>query len=389
MLTQESHDLLIESLPGDWRAARLLGRAQLPQGPTPVLIENGCVYDLSSAAPTVAEAVAHPDLISPRHGSDLGPLEAMTLSLLSPIDLQVIKASGVTFAVSALERVIDERARGNFALAQGIRANLAARVGADALAVEPGSESAQRLKEALIAEGLWSQYLEVAIGPDAEVFTKAPVLSSVGWGAQIGIRSDSLWNNPEPEIVLVVGPDGAVVGATLGNDVNLRDIEGRSALLLGKAKDNNASCAIGPFIRLFDRDFTLDHVREAVVELQIIGPEGFRLEGRSTMRDISRDPLDLVAQTINGNHQYPDGFVLFLGTLFAPVEDRDEPGRGFTHKVGDVVRVSSGKLGTLINTVVTCEAATPWNFGITALMRNLASRGLLDARPARAKRSSS
>src|SRR5882757_8506634 len=375
MPAQEGHGLLIESLPRDWREARLLGRVQFPQGPTPVLIENGRVYDLSAAAPTVAEAVAHPDLISPRHGVDLGPLE--TLSLLSPIDLQVIKASGVTFAVSALERVIDERARGNFALAQGIRANLAARVGADALAVEPGSESAQRLKEALIAEGLWSQYLEVAIGPDAEVFTKAPVLSSVGWGAQIGIRSDSLWNNPEPEIVLAVGPDGEVVGATLGNDVNLRDIEGRSALLLGKAKDNNASCAIGPFIRLFDHDFTLDHVREAVVELQIVGPEGFRLEGRSTMRDISRDPLDLVAQTINGNHQYPDGFVLFLGTLFAPVEDRDEPGRGFTHKVGDVVRVSSEKLGTLINTVVSMKRPPPWNIGITALMRNLASRGLL------------
>jgi fumarylacetoacetate (FAA) hydrolase family protein len=387
MPAEEGHSLLIESLPGDWREARLLGRVQLQQGPTPVLIENGRVYDLSAAAPTVAEAVAYPDLISPRHGVDLGPLEA--LSLLSPIDLQVIKASGVTFAVSALERVIDERARGNFALAQGIRANLAARVGVDALAVEPGSEPAARLKEALIAEGLWSQYLEVAIGPDAEVFTKAPVLSSVGWGAQIGIRSDSLWNNPEPEIVLVVGPDGTVVGATLGNDVNLRDIEGRSALLLGKAKDNNASCAIGPFIRLFDRDFTLDHVREAVVELQISGPEGFRLEGRSTMRDISRDPLDLVAQTVNGNHQYPDGFVLFLGTLFAPVEDRDEPGRGFTHKVGDIVRVSSERLGTLINTVVTCEAAAPWNFGIIALMRNLASRGLLGERPKRALRSSS
>jgi fumarylacetoacetate (FAA) hydrolase family protein len=370
-------ELIIESLPRDWREARLLGRVQLPQGPTPVLIENGRAYDLSSAAPTVAEAVARPDLISLHHGVDLGPLESTALNLLSPIDLQVIKASGVTFAVSALERVIDERARGNFALAQGIRANLAARVGADALAVEPGSEPAARLKEALIAEGLWSQYLEVAIGPDAEVFTKAPVLSSVGWGAQIGIRSDSLWNNPEPEIVLVVDPDGVVVGATLGNDVNLRDIEGRSALLLGKAKDNNASCAIGPFIRLFDRGFTLDHVREAVVELQISGPEGFRLEGRSTMRDISRDPLDLVAQTVNANHQYPDGFVLFLGTLFAPVEDRDEPGRGFTHKVGDIVRVSSEKLGALVNTVVTCEVAAPWNFGITALMRNLASRGLL------------
>jgi fumarylacetoacetate (FAA) hydrolase family protein len=266
-------------------------------------------------------------------------------------------------------------------LAQDIRANLAAHVGVDALSVEPGSEAAGRLKAALIAEGLWSQYLEVAIGPDAEVFTKAPVLSSVGWGAQVGIRSDSLWDNPEPEIVLVVGPDGTVAGATLGNDVNLRDIEGRSALLLGKAKDNNASCAIGPFIRLFDRNFTLDHVREAVVQLQISGPEGFRLEGRSTMRDISRDPLDLVAQTVNADHQYPDGFVLFLGTLFAPVEDRDEPGRGFTHKVGDVVRVSSEKLGALINTVVTCDAAAPWSFGITALMRNLAARGLLGARP--------
>jgi fumarylacetoacetate (FAA) hydrolase family protein len=386
MPAQEGYALLMESLPDDWREARLLGRVQLPQGPTPVLIQDGHVYDLSATAPTVAEAVAHADLISPRHGVDLGPLQSVILDLLSPIDLQVIKASGVTFAVSALERVIDERARGNFTLAQGIRANLAARVGADALAVEPGSESAARLKEALIAEGLWSQYLEVAIGPDAEVFTKAPVLSSVGWGAQIGIRSDSLWNNPEPEIVLVVGPDGSVVGATLGNDVNLRDIEGRSALLLGKAKDNNASCAIGPFIRLFDRSFTIDHVREAVVELQISGPDGFRLEGRSTMRDISRDPLDLVAQTVNGNHQYPDGFVLFLGTLFAPVEDRDEPGRGFTHKVGDVVRVSCGKLGALINTVVTCEAAAPWNFGITALMRNLASRGLLGARRVRAPR---
>ncbi len=377
MIANEGAGLLIESLPADWREARLLGRFELPQGPTPVLIQDGRVYDVSSAVPTIAEAIAQPDRINPRLATDLGPLESLAVSILSPIDLQVIKASGVTFAISALERVIDERARGNFALARGIRANLSAKVGIDALSVEPGSDAAARLKEALIAEGLWSQYLEVAIGPDAEVFTKAPVLSSVGWGAQIGIRADSLWNNPEPEIVLVVDPDGTIAGATLGNDVNLRDIEGRSALLLGKAKDNNASCAIGPFIRLFDSGFTLDHVREAVVELQIEGPEGFRLNGRSTMREISRDPLDLVAQTVNSSHQYPDGFVLFLGTLFAPVEDRDEPGRGFTHKVGDVVRVSSTKLGTLVNTVVTCDTAPPWNFGITALMRNLASRGLL------------
>lgn len=380
-----------------------MGRLELALGPTPVLIQNGRAYDLSASAPTVSQAVANPELIDPRRGIDLGPLETLVNSavgsggvesasdsvmggvpesrtsarVLSPIDLQVIKASGVTFAVSALERVIDERARGDVALAAGIRASLAARVGADALAVKPGSAAAERLKAALMAEGLWSQYLEVAIGPDAEVFTKAPVLASVGWGAQVGIRADSHWNNPEPEIVLVVAPDGNVAGATLGNDVNLRDIEGRSALLLGKAKDNNASCAIGPFIRLFDASFTLDHVREAVVELSIGGREGFQLQGRSTMRDISRDPLDLVAQTLNRNHQYPDGFVLFLGTLFAPVQDREAPGRGFTHKVGDEVRVSAAKLGTLVNTVVTCESAPPWRFGITALMRNLASRGLL------------
>jgi fumarylacetoacetate (FAA) hydrolase family protein len=377
MARTESTGSLFQSLPADWRDARLLGRFELPAGPTPVLVQHGRAYDLSAATPTVAEAIAHPERIDPRHGVELGPLEQLTARILSPIDLQVIKASGVTFAISALERVIDERARGDFALAEGIRASLAARVGTEALAVEPGSPAAERLKAALIAEGLWSQYLEVAIGPDAEVFTKAPVLSSVGWGAPVGIRSDSQWNNPEPEIVLVVGPDGTIAGATLGNDVNLRDIEGRSALLLGKAKDNNASCAIGPFIRLFDGGYTLEHVREAVVELNISGPEGFRLEGRSTMRDISRDPVDLVAQTVNRNHQYPDGFVLFLGTLFAPIQDRDEPGRGFTHKVGDVVRVSSVKLGSLVNTVVTCDAAPPWNFGIAALMRNLAGRGLL------------
>ena len=385
MFQSEGASLLIKSLPADWREARLLGRLQLPEGPTPVLIEKGRVYDVSKSVPTVADAVANLGKLDAKRARDLGPLDALPISsgqsnaieILSPIDLQVIKASGVTFAISALERVIDERSRGNFALAQQIRSNLSAKVGTDALSVEPGSEAASRLKEALIAEGLWSQYLEVAIGPDAEIFTKAPVLSSVGWGAKVGIRSDSLWNNPEPEIVLAVDPAGTIVGAALGNDVNLRDIEGRSALLLGKAKDNTASCAIGPFIRLFDDTFTLDHVREAVVELQIEGTEGFELRGRSTMKDISRDPLDLVAQTVNSNHQYPDGFVLFLGTLFAPVEDRDEQGRGFTHKVGDVVRVSSAKLGTLVNTVVTCDTAPPWTVGITALMRNLASRGLL------------
>jgi fumarylacetoacetate (FAA) hydrolase family protein len=223
---------------------------------------------------------------------------------------------------------------------------------------------------------MWSQYLEVAIGPDAEIFTKAPVLSTVGWGAEIGIRSDSSWNNPEPEVVLVVNSRGKPVGATLGNDVNLRDFEGRSALLLGKAKDNNASAALGPFIRLFTDGFGMDDVRGAVVDLVVEGTDGYRLTGTSTMREISRDPEELVRQTLS-EHQYPDGFALYLGTLFAPVQDRDAPGRGFTHKEGDVVRISSEKLGMLVNRVTTSKAATPWTFGVRELMNNLVARGLL------------
>lgn len=282
----------------------------------------------------------------------------------------------MTFAVSAVERVIEERARGDYNKAQAIRDDLAARVGGDIRSVVPGTEASAKLKEALIADGLWSQYLEVAIGPDAEVFTKAPVLSSVGWGEEVGVRSDSTWNNPEPEVVMVVDPKGRALGATLGNDVNLRCFEGRSALLLGKAKDNNASCALGPFIRMFDEGFTLDDVRSAVLDLRIDGPEGYVLEGRSSMDQISRDPLELIRQALS-EHHYPDGFVLMLGTLFAPTQDRDTPGRGFTHKVGDIVTVTSPKLGTLENRVTTSKDARAWTFGIVALMQNLVSRGLL------------
>ena len=273
--------------------------------------------------------------------------------------------------------MIEERARGDAERAQAIRADLAERVGADISSVKPGSEQAAVLKQVLIADGLWSQYLEVAIGKDAEIFTKTPILASVGWGAWIGVRSDSHWNNPEPEVVVVCDPTGKPVGATLGNDVNLRDIEGRSALLLGKAKDNNASASVGPFIRLFDDGFTMDDVRAATVALEVRGEDNFVMTGESSMSLISRDPLELLGQTLSKDHQYPDGFALYLGTMFAPIEDRDTPGRGFTHKAGDVVTVSSERLGALVNKVCDCAGAPPWTLGVTALMRNLAGRGLL------------
>lgn len=371
-------------LPGDWRKATLLGRVDFGAGPTPVLVREGRVFDVSDTAPTVSAFLEAWD--GTASGKELGDLEDLSFKrewdgagdvrLLPPADLQCIKAAGVTFAVSAVERVIEERARGDAGKAQAIRDTLKERVGADIRNVKPGSDDAAKLKSALIADGLWSQYLEVAIGPDAEIFTKSPVLSSVGWGQDIGIRSDSTWNNPEPEIALVCDSKGRALGATLGNDVNLRDFEGRSALLLGKAKDNNASCGLGPFFRLFDDGFALDRVRSAVVSLEVEGPDNFRLEGKSSMSEISRDPLDLVRQAMS-EHHYPDGFVLFLGTLFAPTQDRDVPGRGFTHKVGDIVRVSTAGLGTLENRVVVSKDAAPWTFGIAALMRNLATRGLL------------
>jgi fumarylacetoacetate (FAA) hydrolase family protein len=297
--------------------------------------------------------------------------------LLAPCDLQVVKAAGVTFAASLIERVIEEQAGGDASRAQGLRSQVTDLLGTSLSEIRPGSAQAQALKELLQQKKLWSQYLEVGIGPDAEVFTKAPVLASVGHGQDIGIRADSAWNNPEPEVVLAVNSRGGIVGAALGNDVNLRDIEGRSALLLGKAKDNNASCALGPFIRLFDgAGFGMDQVRSETVHLRVAGVDGYELRGINTMASISRDPTDLVAQTLAA-HQYPDGFMLFLGTLFAPIEDRDQPGSGFTHKLGDVVTIQSAWLGGLHNRVTHSETAAPWRFGLRAFMGNLAQRGLL------------
>lgn len=373
------------ALPIDWQDGLFLGRIDRGEGPTPVLVANGIVHDMAMVAPTVADLVAR-DLLDPALGEPIGPLATLGLGadrddaerLLSPVDLQCVKAAGVTFAVSALERVIEESARGDASAASAVRSRLEGRIGGDLRAVEPGSTAAAQLKAALIEDGLWSQYLEVAIGPDAEIFSKCPPMASVGWGAPVGIRSDSTWNNPEPEVVLLCTPQGRIVGATLGNDVNLRDFEGRSALLLSKAKDNNASASLGPFIRLFDDRFTLDDVRAAQVSLRIEGEDGYVLDGASSMDQISRDPADLARQAMS-EHQYPDGFVLYLGTLFAPTQDRDDPGRGFTHKVGDVVTISSPRLGTLTNRVTTSKAAEPWAFGLSALMHNLSRRGLLAA----------
>lgn len=358
------------------------------EGPGLVAIRDGKVIDITSRQiPTMRDLLETDDpaaVVAAAEGETISEAAALLetgaidgVRLLAPIDLQAIKACGVTFAQSMIERVIEERAAGNPDLALRIRARVAEVIGDSLRDIKAGSPEAARVKAALVEEGVWSQYLEVGIGPDAEVFSKSQVLSSVGHGADVGLHPISRWNNPEPEVVLAVDSQGRAKGATLGNDVNLRDIEGRSALLLGKAKDNNASCSVGPFLRLFDASYGIDDVRNAELTLVVEGEDGFVLRGTSSMKEISRDPLDLVAQTIGRHHQYPDGLVLFMGTLFAPTEDRGEPGQGFTHKIGDVVSISNNQLGTLRNRVRLSTECQPWTFGASHLMRNLARRGLL------------
>lgn len=297
--------------------------------------------------------------------------------LLAPIDLQAIKAAGVTFVVSLLERVIEEQARGDISRAEALRGEITELIGTDLSQLIPGSDAAARVKQALIARGVWSQYLEVGIGPDAEIFTKGQPMSAVGYGADVGLHPISEWNNPEPEIALVVSSHGAIIGATLGNDVNLRDVEGRSALLLGRAKDNNASGSLGPMVRLFDGDFTLDTIKSAELVLTVTGDDGFVLSGSSSMAKISRSPEALVAATIGRHHQYPDGLVLYLGTMFAPIQDRGGAGKGFTHKLGDVVSISTPSLGVLENRVELSTQCPPWTYGASHLMRDLAAADLL------------
>jgi fumarylacetoacetate (FAA) hydrolase family protein len=385
-------------LPRDAGEALLVGRAWAPAagaegGPCVIGVRGGDAVDLTREYPTVSHLLnaAKPGEI--RRAIDRAPalvgLDALAANsaegrrdparpwLLAPVDLQAVKASGVTFIASLLERVIEERARGNPALADGARREIQAIIGPDHRGIRPGSPEAVRVKEVLVSKGMWSQYLEVGIGPDAELFAKCPPMAAVGLGARVGIHPASVWNNPEPELVLVLDAAGTIAGVTLGNDVNLRDVEGRSALLLGRAKDNNASCAIGPLIRVLDERFPLDAARRITFETTVAGPDGFAIAHTTRVAEIGRDLADLAGQAHGRYHQYPDGLVLFIGTMFTPLTDRGTPGSGFTHKVGDVVSIAAPEIGTLVNEVVHCDAAAPWTFGTGALMQNLARRGAL------------
>lgn len=389
-----SQDDLAGSIPQG--GARLIGRIWREEpapGPCVIFVEDNIAYDITKHYPTVSsffeqsgswnwesivnknECLGDANLIVSQ--SVIENSERASLRLLAPCDLQAIKACGVTFAVSLVERVIEEKAGGDPIIAESIRKELLNEIGENVFNIRPGSERAKKLKHHLTEKNMWSQYMEVGLGPDIEIFTKAQILSAVGHLAHIGIHPMSSWNNPEPEIVLVVNSQGKILGVTLGNDVNLRDVEGRSALLLGRAKDNNASCAIGPFIRIFDDSFGLEDVKKAVVSLKIEGLDSYSLEAESHMTEISREPEEMVRQTINSHHQYPDGLMLFLGTMFTPVDDRGEPGQGFTHHVGDIVKISSTNIGTLINTVDNTDRIPPWNYGVYDLMKNLCKRGLI------------
>jgi fumarylacetoacetate (FAA) hydrolase family protein len=386
-------------LPASASEAALVGRLWDPgRGPRLVAVAGEGLVDVTSLGPTMADLAERADPATDvleragdapgwslaevlgstaaeadRRRGAAGHLELERPVLLSPVDLQVIKAAGVTFVRSMVERVIEERVGGDMSRAAEIRAQLDGSIGRSISDVKPGSEEAFAVLAVMRENGLWSQYLQVGLGAHPEVFTKAPLLSSVGHGWDIGIAGISTWNNPEPELALVIDRDGTPKGATLGNDANLRDIEGASALLLPLAKDNNASASLGPFVRLFDSAFRLDDAASTTITMRIEGTDGFVLQATAPQGDISRPVSELVAHTLNRRHQYPDGVVLYCGTPFAPTEDRDAPGMGFTHHDGDLVSIGSPALGTLVNRVTPSEQAPVWHHGVRDLFRALAT----------------
>jgi len=381
-----------ECLPDECREGTWLGRAWLPAsfapsniaGPHVITVRDGQVIELSDCFDSIADITRHPTpTAAVQNATGVSICSLNTLlenslfyklpadirksqqpSLLAPNDIQAIKACGVTFVASLIERVIEEKALGNPSKAEEIRAVVHAAIGDNLKDIEPGSPQTEILKAKLIAQGIWSAYLEVGIGPDVEVFTKSQPMSAIPCGSQLGVLETSQWNNPEPEVAFLVSPQGSFLGAALANDVNLRDYEGRSSLLLGKAKDQNGSCPIGPMFRLFDDSYSLDDAANTEVNLSIVGEDGFCSTGENRMSEISRSVDSIIKQVCNGSHQYPDGIAIMLGTMFAPTEDRGEEGMGFTHKVGDRVEISSPKLGKLVNWVNYCHEIPEWSYGI-------------------------
>jgi len=378
-------------LPSDGYAGTLVGRALFPgvfPGPCVVAIREDGVHNISGTVPTMAQLLNAPNPLATlqralRNCVYLGPLESLLENstpsthdplkpyLLTPIDLQAVKAVGLTFVNGLLQRFADD----NGGAATVAKMEKAAGVALGKIL--PGSEEAARLRTALMEDGLWNDTLEVGFGPDVELFTKAQPLSAVGTGAEIAVLPTSKQTFAEPEVVLMLNADGKICGATLGCDMTARDVEARSLLLLGRAKDQNATCAVGPFIRLFDQTFSLPNVQGMNLTYAFEGADDAVFTDTGSMDQIGRGLITLARQVVNEHHGYPDGVALFTGCMFKAPSSRGASDTPFTHQVGDVVIIKASPLGTLINRVNTTDKVRPWSFGMSDLMANLANRQLL------------